>query len=102
LLTVMRTNCDPAAASDATCCAVDAGSAVSVLVIDWTTTGCEEPTRTPPMLAVTDGRRGLNGDTSGNRGGGEGGRSGGAGDRIGSPALYTMVAGAPRVPNLPP
>ncbi len=36
-----------------TCWAVEAASAVSVLVIDCTTTGASEPTRTPPTTAVT-------------------------------------------------
>ena len=39
LLTVMRTSSLPAWASAATCSAVASASAVSVLVIDWTTTG---------------------------------------------------------------
>ena len=44
---------DPARASAATCCTVEGISAVSVLVIDCTTTGASEPTRTPPIEAVT-------------------------------------------------
>ena len=39
LFTVIRTSCDPARASAATCSAVPRGSAVSVFVIDWTTMG---------------------------------------------------------------
>jgi hypothetical protein len=30
---------------------------VSVFVIDWTTMGCAEPTRTPPTSTLTVGRR---------------------------------------------
>src|SRR6187551_2766083 len=57
VLTVTRTSCDPAWASRATWIAVESGSAVSVLVIDWTTTGCADPTRTPPTSTETVGRR---------------------------------------------
>ena len=39
VLTVTRTSSEPACASRATWIAVESGSAVSVLVIDWTTTG---------------------------------------------------------------
>jgi hypothetical protein len=35
--------------------AVASASAVSVLVIDWTTTGCAEPTGTPPTSTVVVG-----------------------------------------------
>ncbi len=63
LLTVIRTSWEPALARAATWSAVDAGSAVSVFVIDWTTIGWEEPTRTPPMSAVTVWRRLRKGDT---------------------------------------
>ena len=49
LLTVMRTTSEPACASACTCCTVAAASAVSVLVIDCTITGCPEPTITWPM-----------------------------------------------------
>src|SRR3954447_24988608 len=52
LLTVTRTSSDPARASAATCLTVDSTSAVSVLVIDWTTTGTLLPTRTPPMFTL--------------------------------------------------
>ena len=57
VLTVTRTSCDPACASRATWIAVASASAVSVLVIDWTTTGCAEPTSTPPTSTLTVGRR---------------------------------------------
>ena len=53
LLTVTRTSSDPARASAATCWTVEGMSAVSVLVMDCTTTGASEPTRTPPTEAVT-------------------------------------------------
>src|SRR4051812_2482872 len=53
LFTVTRTSSDPARARAATCCTVPGMSAVSVLVIDCTTTGASEPTRTPPTMAVT-------------------------------------------------
>src|SRR5215831_13823724 len=57
LFTVTRTSSEPAAASAITCSAVPAGSAVSVLVIDCTTTGWPEPTRTLPTRVVTVARR---------------------------------------------
>ena len=47
-LTVMRTISEPASASSMHCCAVPAASAVSVIVMDWTTTGAPPPTRTVP------------------------------------------------------
>src|ERR1700761_7036690 len=53
----MRTSSEPARAREATCWIVDSTSAVSVLVIDWTTTGASDPTRMPPMLTVTAWRR---------------------------------------------
>src|SRR6478672_7761238 len=56
-LTVTRTSCEPACARRATWIAVPSASAVSVLVIDWTTTGWAEPTRTPPTSTLTVGRR---------------------------------------------
>src|SRR3989338_401537 len=59
LFTVTRTIWDPARARAITCSAVDAGSAVSVLVMDCTTTGCADPTATLPMCAVTVRRRGV-------------------------------------------
>ena len=58
LFTVTRTSCEPARASAATWNAVPSASAVSVLVIDCTTTGCAEPTGTPSMNAVGVWRRG--------------------------------------------
>src|SRR5690606_23083112 len=48
VLTVTRTISEPARHSSATCLAVAATSAVSVLVIDCTTTGAPPPTRTLP------------------------------------------------------
>src|SRR5437764_14707518 len=53
LLTVTRTNSEPARAKAVTCSTVEDTSAVSVLVIDCTTTGASLPTRTPPILTVT-------------------------------------------------
>src|SRR5690349_22625158 len=61
LLTVTRTSSDPARARAATCSTVDDTSAVSVLVMDCTTTGASEPTRTPPIAQVTDLRREIGG-----------------------------------------
>ena len=52
LLTVMRTSSEPAWASCATWMAVPSASAVSVFVIDCTTTGCADPTGTPPTTTV--------------------------------------------------
>src|SRR4051812_5048429 len=57
LLTVTRTSSLPACASCATWIAVASGSAVSVFVIDWTTTGGALPTGTPPTSTVTVLRR---------------------------------------------
>src|SRR5438874_11350351 len=57
LFTVTRTSSDPARASDAICSTLEATSAVSVLVMDCTTTGASAPTRTLPMVQVTDLRR---------------------------------------------
>src|SRR5262249_20052465 len=48
MLTVTRTISDPACASSMHCLAVEATSAVSVLAMDWTTTGAPPPTRTGP------------------------------------------------------
>src|SRR6266516_848077 len=59
LFTVTRTSSEPARARDATCSTVEATSAVSVLVIDCTTTGASEPTRTLTMVQVTDLRRSI-------------------------------------------
>src|SRR5579872_1802232 len=47
VLTVTRTSSEPAAASAITWFTVEVTSAVSVLVIDCTTMGCEPPTFTP-------------------------------------------------------
>ena len=47
-LTVTRTISDPASASSMHCRAVAATSAVSVIVMDWTTTGAPPPTWTLP------------------------------------------------------
>src|SRR5882724_10046601 len=55
--TVMRTISEPARASAATCRAVPSMSAVSVLVMDCTTTGAPPPTATPPTATATDRRR---------------------------------------------
>src|SRR5215510_10827833 len=54
LLTVTRTSSDPDCASSMTCRAVAIASAVSVLVIDWTTTALQPPMRTPPILTDTE------------------------------------------------
>src|SRR5262249_41716008 len=56
--TVTRTISEPARASAATCRAVASTSAVSVLVIDCTTTGAPPPTITPPTSTATERRRG--------------------------------------------
>src|SRR3712207_4105069 len=61
LFTVIRTICEPARKRAATCSAVAAASAVSVFVIDWTTTGCDDPAATPRTHEVTVRRRGANG-----------------------------------------
>src|SRR5688572_12239524 len=58
LLTVIRTSSEPACASWATWMAVASASAVSVFVIDWTTTGWADPTGTPPTSTVGVVRRG--------------------------------------------
>src|ERR1035437_587806 len=52
LLTVTRINSEPARASAMHCLIVESTSAVSVLVIDCTTTGASLPTRTFPMRTV--------------------------------------------------
>src|SRR5665647_3872624 len=57
LSTVMRTSSEPARASSATCFAVPAMSAVSVLVIDCTTIGAAPPTVTVPTTTAMFGRR---------------------------------------------
>ena len=52
-LTVTRTISDPASASSMICCAVARASAVSVIVIDWTTTGAPPPTWKRPTFTPT-------------------------------------------------
>src|SRR5215472_4511678 len=54
----MRTISEPARAKAATCFAVPSASAVSVLVIDCTTTGAPPPTVTWPTRTETVLRRG--------------------------------------------
>jgi hypothetical protein len=54
----MRTISEPALARAATCATVWSMSAVSVLVIDWTTTGAPPPTITPPTSTPTERLRG--------------------------------------------
>src|SRR6266478_4639898 len=54
VLTVTRTSSEPARASAAVCRMVPATSAVSVLVIDCTTIGCEPPTFTPLTSTTAD------------------------------------------------
>ena len=56
-LTVTRTSSDPARASEVTWATVPAMSAVSVLVIDWTTIGAAPPTVTEPTMTGTERRR---------------------------------------------
>src|SRR5215470_3036505 len=51
--TVIRTISDPARARAATCWAVDSTAAVSVLVMDWTTTGVPPPTVILPTWTGT-------------------------------------------------
>ena len=57
LFTVTRTSSLPAACRARTCAAVASMSAVSVLVIDWTTMGWAEPTFTPPTETTAVLRR---------------------------------------------
>src|SRR3954451_21285239 len=57
VFTVTRTSWDPAWARRATWIAVASASAVSVFVIDCTTTGCADPTSTPPTSTDTVGLR---------------------------------------------
>src|SRR6188474_348564 len=57
VLTVTRTNWEPAWARRATWMAVASASAVSVFVMDCTTTGWALPTSTPPTSTLTVGRR---------------------------------------------
>src|SRR6202051_4775126 len=54
LLTVIRTNSDPARASALTCATVPSMSAVSVLVIDCTTIGALPPMITAPTFTARD------------------------------------------------
>src|SRR5262245_19144171 len=58
LLTVISTSSEPARASALTCATVESTSAVSVLVIDCTTTGAGPPTVTEPTRTGMDLRRG--------------------------------------------
>lgn len=58
LFTVRRTISEPARHNSATCLTLPAMSAVSVLVIDWTTTGWPPPTMTLPTLTAWVMRRG--------------------------------------------
>ena len=57
LLTVTRTSSEPASCSARTWATVASTSAVSVLVMDWTTIGWAEPTLTPPTTTVGVRRR---------------------------------------------
>ena len=58
LFTVTRTISEPARASSATCRTVAATSAVSVLVMDWTTIGAPPPIATCPTRTWRLARRG--------------------------------------------
>src|ERR1700683_2436612 len=53
MLTVTRTSSEPAWASSRHCFVVAATSAVSVLVIDWTTIGAPPPTWILPTFTAT-------------------------------------------------
>src|SRR5881628_2077102 len=57
-LTVQRTISEPASASSKVCLSVATISAVSVLVMDWTTMGAPPPTRTCPTFTPYVLRRG--------------------------------------------
>src|ERR1700744_5609383 len=59
LLTVTRTNSDPARANALTCATVPSMSAVSVLVIDCTTMGEVPPMETEPTFTTRECRRNL-------------------------------------------
>src|ERR1700688_5277014 len=59
LLTVMRTNSDPARASALTCSTVPSMAAVSVLVMDCTTIGALPPMVTAPTFTARDVLRGV-------------------------------------------
>src|SRR5580698_11441787 len=54
LLTVTRTSSDPARASALTCATVPSMSAVSALVMDWTTIGALPPMVTAPTFTPRD------------------------------------------------
>src|SRR5260221_3290274 len=54
VLTVMRTSSDPARQRSNTWRAVASASAVSVLVIDWTTIGAPPPTATLPIITCVE------------------------------------------------
>src|SRR5271170_2150367 len=53
IFTVIRTSSEPAWASSRHCCVVEAISTVSVLVMDWTTTGAPPPTWILPTFTPT-------------------------------------------------
>src|SRR6185312_13052 len=57
VLTVTRTSSEPARARAIAWLTVDWTSAVSVLVMDWTTIGFVPPTLIPPTFTATDLRR---------------------------------------------
>ena len=57
MFTATRTSSEPASASALTCVTVASMSAVSVLVIDWTTIGEPPPTGTPPIIVRWERRR---------------------------------------------
>src|SRR3989442_82223 len=57
-LTVQRTISQPASTGPKVCLSVGATSAVSVLVMDWTTMGAPPPTRTCPTFTPYVFRRG--------------------------------------------
>src|ERR1700738_3707718 len=59
VLTVTRTNSEPALASAITWLTVEVTSSVSVLVMDWTTIGSLPPTFTPAISTLGVARRGL-------------------------------------------
>src|SRR6266545_1074556 len=80
LFTVTRTSSLPAWCNARTCATVAATSAVSVLVIDWTTIGWAPPTGTPPTPTVTVGRREVTGGNIPARG-----------RRAGAPRLQDLV-----------
>src|SRR5262245_58744810 len=59
VFTVTRTNSEPTLASAITWFTVAGVSAVSVLVMDWTTMGWDPPTVTDPTDTATEPRRAL-------------------------------------------